>query len=217
MVIAKNKLDKVASKLTELKILLQKTVITAPLTGVVMQPEITRGGSELLLHVGKEAKAGALLLTIGDLSGFSINSRVDEVDVTKVKKGQTAWVTGDAFPDSKLKGKVSSLSSEAGKRGFSGSTPSFQLVATVKDIDAKLKKKLLVGMSANLEIIIYKNDNALLLPVESVQMMGEDTAMVNRKNEDQVSSEMIEVQVGRTTFDSVEILNGLKEGETVVY
>ena len=72
-------------------------------------------------------------------------------------------------------------------------------------------------MSATLEIIIYQNNDALLLPVQAVQMIGNDKAMVRRKNDSQLNPEEIEVNVGRTTFDSVEILQGLSEGETVIY
>ena len=81
----------------------------------------------------------------------------------------------------------------------------------------KERKKLLVGMSATLEIIIYQNNDALLLPVEAVQIIGNDRAIVRMKKEGQLNSEEVEIKVGRTTFDSVEILQGLSEGETVIY
>lgn len=217
ILIAKNKLEKASANLESLEVLLNKKVITAPLSGVIMDPESSTQNLQQKLHVGKETKPGELLLTIGDLSGFSINSNVDEVDVGKIKKGQNVIVTGDAFPDISLKGKVSRISSQAGKNGGFGSVPTFDLVVTVKNINKKVRKKLLVGMSATLEIIIYQNNDALLLPVEAVQMIGNDRAIVRMKKEGQLNSEEVEIKVGRTTFDSVEILQGLSEGETVIY
>ena len=216
ILIAKNKLEKTSTNLENLEDLLNKKIITAPLSGVIMEPENSTQNSRKL-HIGKETKPGELLLTIGDLSGFSINSNVDEVDVGKIKKGQNVIVTGDAFPDISLQGKVSRISSQAGKNNGFGSVPTFDLVVTVKNINKKERKKLLVGMSATLEILIYQNNDALLLPVQAVQMIGNDKAMVRRKNDSQLNPEEIEVNVGRTTFDSVEILQGLSEGETVIY
>jgi len=215
--IARNKQENALAKLTELEKKLEKTVVHASLSGIVLDPRNT-GRFKNLIDVGSETKVGAVLLTIGNLSGFSIDAKVDEVDVGKVKEGQTVLVTGDAFVGKVLKGKIAQLSSEASSSvGFVGERATFNLVVSVKKIDPKVKKKLLVGMTANLEVITYKNNKALLLPVQAVQLMGGNTARVNRQNEGQTQPEQVEVKVGRTTLDSVEILEGLKEGDTVVY
>ena len=67
-----------------------------------------------------------------------INAKVDEVDVGKIKKGQTVRVTGDAFAGKVLKGKIAKLSSEAsGDGGFGGGRPTFRLVVEVTKINAK--------------------------------------------------------------------------------
>jgi len=218
LTIARNKQENALAKLTGLEKKLEGTVVHASLSGIVLDPRNTSRSAKVI-DVGSETKVGAVLLTIGNLSGFSIDAKVDEVDVGKVKKGQTVLVTGDAFRGKVLKGKIAKLSSEASGSGggFGSERATFSLVVAVKKIDPKVKKKLLVGMSANLEVITYKNDKALLLPVHAVQTMGRDTARVNRQNEGQTQPEQLEIKVGRTTLDSVEILKGLKEGDTVVY
>jgi HlyD family secretion protein len=217
LTIVRNKVVNAQAALDEVEGKLKKTVVTSTLSGIVMNPK-NKGRSSKTIAVGSATKTGNTLVTIGDLSGFSINAKVDEVDVGKVKEGQKVLVTGDAFAGKVLKGKIAILSSEASSQGgFSGERATFNLVVAVKKINAKLKKKLLVGMSANLEVITYNDPKALLLPIDAVQVMGGSQAIVNLKNPDDAEPKEVEIKVGRTTLDSVEILKGLKEGDNVVY
>ena len=148
------------------------------------------------------------------MRGFSIQTKVDEVDILKIKKGQIVWVTGDAFPKNRLKGFVRMVSSQAEISRSRGNRPFFSVIVDVDKIDPEIQEKLFIGMSANLRIIIYKNPFAMVLPVESVQLRGKN-AYTNLKTENGIKK--VRLRIGVTSPRNVEIKSGLKEGDAIVY
>ena len=60
--------------------------------------------AERKLARGTSVEQGEGLLTLGDLDGFTVAGRVDEVDVARIRPGHRATVTGDAFPGVALRG-----------------------------------------------------------------------------------------------------------------
>ena len=213
LTIARNRLENAKMKLISFKENLNKVIIPVPVAGIVLRAE---GGMGSLpeITVGQDVKPGQLLISIGDLSGFSIKTKVDEVDILKIKKGQIVWVTGDAFPKNRLKGFVRMISSQAEVSRGRGGRPFFSVIVDVDKIDPEVQEKLFIGMSANLEIITYKNPTAMVLPVESVQLRGE-IAYTNVKTEGGVKK--VKLRIGITSPQNVEIKSGLKEGDKVVY
>ncbi|HAR94466.1 MAG TPA: ABC transporter substrate-binding protein [Deltaproteobacteria bacterium] len=82
---------------------LKDTVLTAPLTGVVLRKNLERGET-----VG----AGVPVYTIGDLKSPWIKVYVPEPSIGKVRLGQDARLTTDSFPNKTYEGKISFISSE---------------------------------------------------------------------------------------------------------
>jgi len=75
--------------------------VTAPFDGVVAQLDAKAGSS---------INAGQTAVTIADMSSWTVvTTDVTEIDVVKLKAGQSVTVTLDAIPDVALKGKVLSI------------------------------------------------------------------------------------------------------------
>jgi hypothetical protein len=91
--------------------------------------------------------------------------------------------------------------------------PSFEITVAIDELTPEQRKRVLVGMSANLEVIIYEKPDALMVPVAAVQTEG-DKRFVNKRKGTGV--EKTEVKTGYTTLDSVEVLAGLKSGDELV-
>jgi HlyD family secretion protein len=121
-------------------------------------------------------------------------------------------VSGDAFSGISLDGEISHISSQATKEG---NIPSFEITVKVKELTPEQKKWARLGMSANLEVVIYSKSDALMVPIDCVKSIGSDRLVRAR---DRATREIREVKVetGITTLDSVEILRGLKPGDEVV-
>jgi PAS domain S-box-containing protein len=208
--IARLEMKAAQARLKDIESQSKRAVVTAPVAGVII---VATGGSEgkegRRVERGSSYMQGDVLFPIGDLSGFSVKAKVDEVDVVKIKPGQRVKVTGDAFRDTVLNGKVRSISSQANK-STSGGAPSFDLVIAVDGITEDQRKQIYVGMSANIEIILSEKPNAIMVPVAAVKSDGAKRFVVMK------SGERRDVDTGETNLDSVEIIKGLKAGDEIV-
>lgn len=188
--------------------------VVAPVSGVVIMPGGSSDGKAVkVAEKGTQLQQGELLISIGDLSGLSVKSSADEVDVKKIQERQKVTVTGDAFSETPLNGRIASISSQASNNSGQG-MPSFEITVAIDELTPQQRKLVLIGMSANLEIIIYEKPEALMVPVSAVQSEG-DKRFVNKRKGTEV--EKTEVKTGYTTLDSVEVLEGLKTGDEIVF
>lgn len=85
--------EKAAAQLQSARIDLERTKIRSPIDGIVVGRTLTEGQT---LATSLEAKT--LFIIAGDLKNMEINARVDESDISKIKVGQDATFTVDAFP-----------------------------------------------------------------------------------------------------------------------
>lgn len=93
-----------AVELAKRELDLKKTVVVAPMAGVVSNPP----------KVGQYLKVGdvAMALVIGD--GLWIEANFPETDLTHFREGQTAAISVDMYPNSHFSGVVESLSPATG-------------------------------------------------------------------------------------------------------
>ncbi|MBF0398872.1 MAG: HlyD family efflux transporter periplasmic adaptor subunit [Desulfobacterales bacterium] len=216
--VARYELENSVLRLKEFETQLSLANVISPVSGIVITPTSssdTENKDSKRIEKGSSVQNGSILVSIGDLSGFSIKSKVDEIDIMKIKLGQKVNVTGDAFNGIKLDGNVKYISSQASQASvYNQGVSAFELIISVENIDSSIKPKIYVGMSSNLEIMIYDNPNALMIPISAVKQKN-GKKFVNRitgKIGQNYNIEETEVEVGYTTLDSVEITKGLKEG-----
>ena len=184
--------------------------VLASVSGVIMTS--SRPGAKNLA-AGWSVDKGEALLEIGDFSRMAAIAMVDEVDVVRLAVGQTVWVTGNAFPDLRMRGTVTHVSAQPLPKAR-GATR-FEVKVTLDPLEADQRGRLRTGMSCTLEIVIYNKAAALMVPIGAVERSGRshrlgvidrETRMVRHR----------EVKIGPTTLDSVEITSGLKPGDEIV-
>lgn len=207
--IARMELDNARTRLLEVERLIQKAEVRAPVSGVVIQP-VTEDSKKASLDQGARVQAGASLLALGDLKGLRVLSRVDEVDIGRLSLNQKVRARGDAFPGIVLEGLLTHISAQA-TAGSGRDAPGFDVQVTIPELEPRAGSAIRVGMSADLEILVYDNPKALLVPLHLVRPMGNRTWVRVVTAEGQ--TEEREVTTGITTFGSVEILSGLEPGE----
>ncbi len=223
--IAKLEAENARSKLTDIEAQMKQALVVSPVSGVLIMP--TAEGSEKGVKKvvkGTAFQQGEVLFSVGNLSGFAVKSRLDEVNISKIQRGQRVKVTSDAFTGITLEGKISKISSQAGvatgsTSGRGGGAPSFELVVNIEELTPEQRKKVFVGMSANLEVFIYEKSEALMVPVSAVVIEDSRRFVYKRRPDEPASKavgERVEVQTGYTTIDSVEIISGLKAGDEIV-
>lgn len=157
--------------------------------------------SSSVLQVGDEVKSGQVLATLYSPK-LQVVVPVDETDIGKVKVGQKAEITVDAYPERKFSGTVTDIAVQG---TVQNKVASFD-VTLVLDNSEGLK----AGMTANVEILAEQKDGVLLLPVE---------AIIERNGRKLVRTEagqMVEVKTGLYNETLIEIKSGLAEGDRVV-
>ncbi len=178
---------------------IQKTVIVAPINGVITKQEA---------KVGQIVTAGTPVVSLISDAHFQIEANVPEVEVAKIAVGASATITLDAYEDeAAFSGKVIKLDpAETIVEGV----PAYKVTLEFSDEDQKIKS----GMTANVEVIVREKKNVLLLPERAISRGGNSaTVTVTKDGKEEVKT----VTTGMRSPDgSIEIVLGLSEGEIVV-
>lgn len=210
--IAKMELDNAETRLQEVERLIQKAEVRAPVSGVVIQP-VGEDSKKVSLDQGARVQAGIALLALGNLEGLRVLSRVDEVDIGRLRIRQKVRAKGDAFPGILLEGILDHISAQA-TTGSGRDAPGFDVQVKIPELSEEAIRSIRVGMSADLEILVYDNPEALLVPLHLVRPVGSHSLVRVLNSSGQ--PEERKVTTGITTLGSVEILSGLTAGERLL-
>ncbi|MBL9213127.1 MAG: efflux RND transporter periplasmic adaptor subunit [Opitutaceae bacterium] len=131
------------------KLDLERTVITAPIDGMVLDRKTDKGRT-----VNASMNAPTLFTLVNNLSKMQINAAVAEADVGSISEGQEVKFTVDAFPNRTFTGSVRQVRNAATTQQ---SVVSYATIIDVNNEDLKLKP----GMTANVSIIVQQKTNVL--------------------------------------------------------
>jgi cobalt-zinc-cadmium efflux system membrane fusion protein len=153
--------------------------------------------------VGELSDPSKSLYTVADLSSVWVMVDINEKDLAKVRKGQTAFVTVGAFTDLKLKGRITYIADQVNE-----STRTVKARIEVANPGRKLKPE----MFATAELALAADAPPVLaVPEDAVQEL--DGRKLLFVTEDGTEFERRPVELGRTAAGMVEVTGGLKEGE----
>lgn len=137
-----------------------------------------------------------------------VQAQVDETDIGKVKAGQQALITMDAYPDLEVKGVVDHIYYES-------TIVNNVTIYKVDILPQELPPVFRSGMSANVSIIQDQKDNILIIPREAVKKkQGESFVMVEEEGEKKPQRTPITTGISDET--NIEVVSGLSEGDRVV-
>ena len=106
------------SQLEEAQARYEKTFIRSPIDGSVLRKHHRSGES-----VSNSSTVPDPILTIGDRKTLRVRVDVDETDVSKVRIGQKAYVTADAFGKQKFWGRVVRVGQQLGPKNVRTDAP----------------------------------------------------------------------------------------------
>ena len=216
----KDQIQRITRDLTELRGEVGKSVLAAPVDGMVLYGDAGGGGGGMYVYyggrgpaetkVGADVYTGQVVLTIPDLSAFEIDISVGEEYRGKLRKGCRAIVTVEAVPGLVIEGKLQTISSLAQARNMydPGSPKAFRGVIQLSNSDPRMVS----GMSARVEIIAEVLEDTLLLPVEAVfNEGGKPFCCVLGSS----GHEKRFLRTGASNDNYVQVLSGLEEGQKV--
>ena len=150
------------------------------------------------------------ILTIPNLSRMSVNVRIHETYIKKVKKGQAVRIAVDAFQDTVLAGEVSKVGLLPDSRN-EWLSPDMKVYLTSIDIKGT-NDWLKPGMSCMVTILVNKLTNVVYAPIQAIfPEDGKQYTYVTKGSGRQKRA----VQVGEFNDEFIVIEKGLNEGEQV--
>lgn len=201
------------------------TVLTSPITGFVL---------ERLTESGNLVQAGSSIVRLGDFIQVKVVVQVSELELANIRLGQPVQVQLDALPDRQIRGKVNRISPAA--------DPTARLVpveVTIPNVNRQIGSGLLARVN-----FARRGGERVIIP-ETALAAGEESrrkpspggdrpASGNRKSSDRRSGaprsatlfvlvagdtprvSARSVQLGNQADGQVEVLSGLKPGESFV-
>ncbi|WP_282007943.1 efflux RND transporter periplasmic adaptor subunit [Brevundimonas aveniformis] len=134
-----------------------RTVITAPIDGVIIDRQIEPGQT-----VASGLNVAVLFTLARDLTRLQAELLVDEADIGQVRVGQPVRFTVDAFPDNNYDGVVTQVRALP--------TTENNVVAYTVVVEAEnTGARLMPGMTANADIILSRQENVLLVPTSALR------------------------------------------------
>jgi HlyD family secretion protein len=212
---------------------LSRATLTAPIEGTVL---------ELYHKVGERIRGSDysedVVLLMGGLSNMEVKAEVGEHEVVNVHVGNEATVEIDAIPDREFKGRVVAVGKNAQIKNPGSDAEVTTFIVRV-ELDSPPDGGL-PGMSATISIATATRTNVLTVPIQAVtsrapiksaQRSGNGAAAPakastteGKPKQDKVvfvvanneKAQMRVVHTGIASRTDVEILDGLKEGESIV-
>lgn len=187
-------INSATARLKELKTSLQKTIITAPVSGIISKLSVEKGERV----VGTLQMAGTEMMRIANLHSMEVQVEVSESDILKVSLNDRVDIEVDAYLGRKMLGKVTEIASSASNVGTVAglnlnSDQVTNFVVKIR-IDPESYKDLVSdgrrypfrpGMSASVDIYTHLAENAISVPIVSVTAQEDENLKKIKKQEEE--------------------------------
>ena len=157
---------------------LEKTFIYAPVDGTISKLSVEQGERV----VGVSGMAGTEILRLANLNEMEVSVEVNENDIVKVHKNDTALIEVDAYMDKKFKGIVTEIANSSNTAGMSvDQVTNFVVkIRLLREsyqylISAKNPTPFRPGMSASVDIQTTRVSNVVAIPIQAVTTRNKDS------------------------------------------
>ncbi|HLW33956.1 MAG TPA: efflux RND transporter periplasmic adaptor subunit, partial [Aequorivita sp.] len=215
---------------------LSRTTIYAPMAGTISKLSVELGERV----VGTAQMAGTEIVRVANLQNMEVEVDVNENDIVKVALGDSTIVEVDAYLKREFKGIVTAIANSAETALTADQVTNFKVKVSIlpesyKDLTEGKPESyspFRPGMTATVDIITNKKkdvlgvpisaiviktdttDSKTATPVQSPKTVAEKFEAVYIKDGDEAKLRV--VKTGIQDDSNIEIVTGLKEGETVI-
>lgn len=177
---------------------LANTTIRSPIDGVVLSRNINTG--ENVTPNGKP-----LFLISQELSKMKIDTNVSEADIGKIKNGQKAFFTVDAFPNETFEGTVSQIRNDP---ITNNNVVTYNVVVSIDNDEDKLKP----GMTADVKVIVAEKSGIKRVPTSALRFIPPSSAQIESKNVDTDNSPHVWIPLSSGLIKAVKVKPGIGDG-----
>lgn len=196
-----------AAALKNADVSIEYTLIRAPFDAVVLTKNADIG--DIITPLGAAANAKAAVVTIADMNSLQVEADVSESSLEKVKAGQPCEIQLDALPDSRFRGVVHTVVPTADR-----SKATVMVKIRFKD----KTNRILPEMSAKVAFL----SREVKSEEQKSRTALNPSALLTRNDKKSVflikGNRAIEtpINVGTQLGDMIEVLSGVKAGDSVV-
>jgi RND family efflux transporter MFP subunit len=177
-------------------------MVTAPFAGVVTD-----------VHVSPGEQASGLVVEMIATDGLEVILSVDEIDVGRLALGQPAIITLETWPDVELASEITAIAPQA---NTANGVVSYDVHLELPETELPL----LVGMTANADLLVDKRENVLLVPNAAIHPDRTNgtfsVTLVRTDDQGNVETVPSEVTIGANDSQHTQIIGGLTEGDEVL-
>jgi len=201
---ASSQIEQSRSRIAVARAGLQRMVLRAPFAGIVADISGELG------EYATPSPPGIPTLPAIDLiddSCMYVSAPIDEVDAANVKVGQVARITIDAIKGMIFAGKVKRIAPYVLELEKQSRTVEVE----VEFVQPPTAENLLVGYSADVEIVHASHENVLRIPTQTL-MEGNQVLLYGANG----VLEKRAVKIGLANWEYTEVTAGLNEGDRIV-
>ena len=215
---------------------LSRTTIYAPMSGTISKLSVELGERV----VGTAQMAGTEIVRVANLQKMEVEVDVNENDIVKVAVGDSTIVEVDAYLKREFKGVVTAIANSAESALTADQVTNFKVKVSIlqesyKDlVEGKPESysPFRPGMTATVDVITNKKSNVIGVPISAIVIKTDTTdskkpytGEVANTNAEKFEAVYVKegeeaklriVKTGIQDDSNIEILSGLKEGETVI-
>jgi HlyD family secretion protein len=173
---------------------LDKTLIRAPVDGTVSKLNVEKGERV----VGVQGLQGTEILRLANLNEMEASVEVNENDIIRIHKNDTAYIEVDAYIGKKFRGIVTEVANSANTTGISvDQVTNFVVkIRILRESYIDLVTEInpapfRPGMSASVEIQTMRAANIITIPIPGVTTRSSDTLKTKEKIEGEEDQEIV--------------------------
>jgi macrolide-specific efflux system membrane fusion protein len=174
----------------------KSTPLIAPIDGEVIVKSV---------EPGQTVTTSEAILVLSDR--LIVQAQFDETDIGKIKMGQPAMITLDAYPDIKVNGTVNHIYYES-------QVVSNVSIYKVDVLPDKVPAEFRSGMTAEVKVLEANRENVLTLPLEAIKQDKEGSYVLIDQGKEQDPSQR-RIATGLSDDTNIEIASGLTTTDRV--
>ncbi len=198
---AKTNMESAEKAVEQLKSQLAKTTIKAPFSGVI---------DDIITEQGQVVAPGMqAIMRLVNLDDMYVKSSVPENYLTSITKGSKVMVTFPAL-ETTIEGLVNTVGNYINPRNRT-----FEIEVKIPNQEHKIKPNLM----ANLDIVNYTKEGALVVPSDAIQENSSGQKFVfalDKTENNNFRAKKIEIEIGDNNNGMVEVVSGLDKGIEIV-
>jgi HlyD family secretion protein len=151
-----------------------------------------------------------LVMILGDSRQVYVRGKVDEADIGLVHMGQPARIKVETFRDRRFEGRVTQIAPMGLEKD---NVVTFEVNISVENPNGELR----ANMTANAEILLEERKHTLTLPESAIVYDAQRNAWVEIPSPgSRTGRERKRIRIGLSNGTRTEVLEGLREGDTVI-